>query len=58
MNKWFRIKKILKEMTNKLVKHMSRETIPVAQFPDDFELDMEVSIVGAKTENSVEQTTN
>ena len=54
MNKWFRIKKILKEKTNKLMKHVSRETIQVEQFPNNFELDMEVFIARPKVENSVE----
>ena len=57
-NKWFGNKEIVKEMTKKLVEHVSTETTQVEQFPNDIELDMEVFTAGGKIKNTVEQTTN
>ena len=53
MNIGFEFKDILKETTNKLIKHVGRETIHVKQFPESLKLSVKVFIVGTKIKNSV-----
>ena len=53
VNIGFGFEDILKETTNKLIKHVGRETIHVKQFPDNLKLSVKVFIVGTKIENSV-----
>ena len=53
MNDGFRFEDIVEETTNKIVKHVGRETIQVKQFPNDLKLDMKVFIGGTKVENSM-----
>ena len=53
MNNGFRFENIVKETTNKMVKHMGRETIQVKQFPNNFKLNMKVFIAGTDVENPI-----
>ena len=53
MNIGLGLEDILKETTNKLIKHVGRETIHVKQFPDNLKFSVKVFIVGKKMKNSV-----
>ena len=49
----FGLKKVVEKATNKLIEHVSGESIQVEQFPNDFELGVKVFIARAEVENSV-----
>ena len=49
----FGFKKVVEEVTNKLIEHVSGEAIQVEQFSNEFELGMKVFIARTEVENSV-----
>ena len=44
----------MKEATDKMIKHVGRETIQVKQLPNNFKLSVKVFIGGTKVKNSVQ----
>ena len=53
VNIGFGFQDIVKETTNKLMKHLGREIIHVKQFLDNLKLRVKGFIVGTKIQNSV-----
>jgi hypothetical protein len=53
VNRRFGFEDLVKQTTNKTVKHVGGETIQVKQFPNTFKLLVKVFIATAEVENSV-----
>ena len=57
VNSGFRFEDSVNETTNKLIKHVGRETIHVKQFPENLNLGVNVFIVGTKIKNGFPSVT-